>query len=137
MSLGIRDNIMFLGFRKDLPVIYADLDIVVLPSLNEGLPVTVIEGMAAAKPIVATRVGGVAELLDDGKFGVIVHPSDPNGLAEGILNMLNNPDIATKMGETGRKAAMSRYRIDTLIKNIINLYQQLLKEKGIMSSEIK
>ncbi len=131
-SLGIGEGVIFLGFRRDLPVIYADLDMVVLSSLNEGLPVAVIEGMAAAKPIVATRVGGVAELLDEGKSGVIVSPSNPEDLARGIIQMLDDPDMGRIMGESGRRAAMSRYRIDILTKNIVDLYQRLLKEKGIL-----
>ena len=130
-SLGISDHVLFLGFRRDAPVIYADLDIVVLSSLNEGLPVTVIEGMASGKPIVATNVGGVAELLDDGKYGIIVPSSNPEELAKGMLEILNSPDKAKKMGELGRQSAMSKYSIDILTQNVINLYKQLLKEKDI------
>jgi len=128
-SLGISHKVMFLGFRRDLPVVYADLDVLVLSSLNEGLPVTVIEGMAAAKPIVATRVGGVPELLDDGESGIIVSPSDPEGLAEGIIKVLNEPKATEEMGKRGRESAMSRYRIDILTENIANLYERILREK--------
>jgi len=131
-SLGISDKVMFLGFRKDLPVIYADLDIVALSSLSEGLPVTIIEGMASAKPIVAARVGGVPELLDEGNAGIIVPAANPQELARGIIKILDNPDIAKKMGEYGRQTAMSRYRVDTLVENIAKLYEQLLEEKGLI-----
>ncbi len=134
-SLGIAENIVFLGFRRDLPTIYADLDIVALSSLNEGLPVSVIEAMAAAKPIVATCVGGVPELLDEGRHGIIVPPSNSEKLANGILEILDNPEMGGRMGELGRKAAMERYTIDTLVENITDLYQQLLEEKGIATKQ--
>src|SRR5439155_22355430 len=81
IALGIHDRVLFLGERKDIPALLARCDVFVLPSLNEGLPLTVLEAMAAERPVVATNVGGLPELVADGVRGILVPPAGPRALA--------------------------------------------------------
>lgn len=127
---GINQHIAFLGFRRDLPEIYADLDVVVLSSLNEGLPVTLIEAMASATPIVTAQVGGVEDLVEHERTGILVPPKDSRALADGICQILAlTPQQRQAMGETGRASVYPRYHISTLVSNIETLYQDLLRRK--------
>ncbi len=131
-KLQIPSHVHFLGWRRDLPEIYADLDLVVLSSLNEGLPVALIEAMAAGKPVVATQVGGVGDLVQHGRSGVLVPAKDSRALAEGMIQVLslsNRERIA--MGQAGRTSVYPKYHIDTLVKNIESVYEDLLGKKGI------
>ena len=109
-----------------MPRIYADLDVVALSSLNEGTPVSLIEAMAAARPVVATRVGGVADVVLDKKSGYLVQSKDAEGLARGILDLLRAPEKARRMGLIGRAAVHPKYASDTLLANVERLYLELL-----------
>ncbi len=126
-TLQIHAHVHFLGFRRDLPEIYADLDLVVLSSLNEGLPVALIEAMAAGKPVVATQVGGVGDLVQHNKSGVLVPAKNSRALAAGMLRILALPAHEREtMGQIGRESVYPKYHIDTLVKNIESLYKELL-----------
>jgi glycosyltransferase involved in cell wall biosynthesis len=126
-NLSIRSQIFFLGFRRDLLEIYADLDVVMLSSLNEGLPVTLIEAMSAGKPVVSANVGGVSDLVQHEQSGFLVPPKDSKRLAEGIIQMLSlSKDERVKMGMYGRNSVYPKYHITTLVKNIETLYERLL-----------
>lgn len=129
-TLGIETQVHFLGWRQDLPEIYSDLDLVVLSSLNEGLPVTLIEAMAAGKPVVAAQVGGVGDLVVHEKTGLLVAPKESDALAKGILHILNLPvEDRSTMGKAGRARVYPKYHIDTLVNNIEALYEELLGQK--------
>lgn len=125
-ELGLEDQVIFLGFRPDLDRIYADLDIVVLSSLNEGLPVAVIEAMAAGLPVVSTRVGGVVDLIEDGVTGRLVPPEDPEALALGILELLTDPERRNKIGRIGREKVYPSLSAERLVKDMENLYEDLM-----------
>jgi len=127
-ELGIVDNIIFTGFRQDLPNIYADLDVVVLSSINEGTPVSIIEAMAAGKPVVATNVGGVPSLVKDGVNGLLIKPQDVNALTEAILKLLRDPDLRQKMGKEGQQNVFPLYDISQLVKRVDSLYSSLTKK---------
>jgi len=130
-KLGIAGSVFWTGFRRDLPAVYADIDLVVLSSLNEGLPVAIIEAMSAAKPVVATDVGGVRELVQDGETGIIVPPEDSRALAGAIIEMLSNPGRMEEMGRIARKLAYPKYSIKRLLTDIENLYEELIEKKKI------
>lgn len=133
---GDRSGVMhFLGFRSDLPCIYADLDVVVLCSLNEGLPVTIIEALAACRPVVATDVGGVGELVIPDETGVIVPSGDTAMLAGGIESQLADPVQAARLAQQGRGHVYPRLSISRLEKDIRALYRELLVEKGLAGPE--
>jgi glycosyltransferase involved in cell wall biosynthesis len=125
-ELGLTGRVIFTGWRRDLPRIYADLDVVALSSLNEGTPVSLIEAMAAAKPVVATRVGGVSDVVLDKKSGYLVQSKDAGGLAKGVLDLLRAPDRAREMGRVGRAAVHPKYASETLLANMEKLYLRLL-----------
>lgn len=131
-TLQITPYVHFLGFRQNSPGIYSDLDLVVLSSLNEGLPVTLIEAMAAGKPVVSTQVGGVGDLVQHGQSGVLVPPQDPQALADGILQVLAlSRQERLKMGAAGRASVYPKYDITALVGNIESLYNRLLTTKRI------
>jgi glycosyltransferase involved in cell wall biosynthesis len=127
-ELRLAERVIFTGWRRDLPRIYADLDVVALSSLNEGTPVSLIEAMAAAKPVVATRVGGVSDVILDKESGYLVQSKDAEGLARGILDLLQAPDRAREMGLAGRAAVHPKYASETMLANIEKLYLELLRE---------
>lgn len=128
--LEIRSHVHFLGWRQDLSEIYADLDIVVLSSLNEGSPVALIEAMAASKPVVAPQVGGIRDLVLHEKTGLFVPPKDSKGLAQGISYLLSLPlSDRLAMGRAGQARVYPQYHITTLVKNIETLYEELLTQK--------
>jgi len=121
-ALGISPNVIFTGFRRDVPEITSIMNISVLSSLREGLPNVLIESMAMRKPIVATNVGGVSELVIDGKTGFLVSPRDSSTLAEAILKLLKNKDMARKFGEAGRRYVEQRFSLNQMVSNYENLY---------------
>ncbi|MBU1486729.1 glycosyltransferase family 4 protein [bacterium] len=133
--LKIEDKTFFLGFRSDLDRIYADLDLIVLSSLNEGLPTAIIEAMASAKPVVATRVGGVADLIEDGVNGILVPPKSSSKLASACLEVLKDQEQAGKMGQEGRRRS-SQFELSRLIKDIESLYEEEVEgKKSVVSSQ--
>ncbi len=125
-ALGLREAVTFTGWQRDLTPIYSDLDALVISSLNEGTPVTVIEALSAGCPVVATSVGGLPDLLSQGKFGKLVKPEDADALAEGILETLANPPD----GKPAQAVMLDRYGIDRLIKDLDGLYRGLLAKKS-------
>lgn len=128
-DLQIRSHVHFLGFRPNSPEIFADLDLVALSSLNEGTPVTVIEAMASGKPVVATQVGGVADLVQHERNGLLVPPKNSAALADGILRILSLPvEERMRLGENGRASVYPKYNITTLVHNIETLYESLLAQ---------
>jgi glycosyltransferase involved in cell wall biosynthesis len=129
-ALGLGDAVHFLGWRHDLASVYADLDVVCLTSLNEGSPVALIEAMAAARPVVATAVGGVPEVVRDGASGYLVPPRDPVALAARIAEVLAAPETARRLGLAARDAVYPKYTIGRLIGDLETLYLDLLTEKG-------
>ena len=128
-QLGIRKNVIFCGFRKDLPRIYADLDVVVLTSLNEGLPVAIIEGMAAAKPVVAFDVGGVRDLIQDNVTGILVPFGDVQKLADSITHLLKNPGESERLGQNARRRAYPHLDFRRLVGDMEDFYCQLMKNR--------
>jgi glycosyltransferase involved in cell wall biosynthesis len=131
-ELGVADRAIFMGWRRDLPRIYADLDVLVVSSDNEGTPVSAIEAMAAGCPVVATRVGGLVDLIADGETGCLVPPRDPDGLAAAVLCLLHNRQTARRMAQAARLMVGERFTIQRLITDVEQLYQRLLAQKGVI-----
>ena len=123
---GLADRTVFLGWRRDLDVIYADLDLVALTSINEGTPVAVIEAMASARPVVATRVGGVADVVEHERTGLIVPGGDAEACTQAVLRLLGDPEQAAQMGRAGREVALARYGSERLVEDVRRLYLSLL-----------
>jgi glycosyltransferase involved in cell wall biosynthesis len=129
-DLGLDGRVLFTGWRRDLPRVYADLDVVALTSINEGTPVSLIEAMAAGVPVAATAVGGVPDVVANGKTGYLVKAGDAEGMAQAIIELLRNPERAHEIGQRGREAVYPRFAAQTLIANVERLYAELLGEDG-------
>ena len=130
-AANLGDSVRFLGFRSDLPRIYADLDCSVLCSLNEGLPVAVIEALAAARPVVATNVGGVGDLIHPEKTGWLVPTQDVSQIATAIRAALDDSARANSFGQQGRSLVYPALDIRRLVTDIEALYEKLAQLKQI------
>lgn len=131
--LGIAERVRFLGWRNDLDRVYADLDVVALTSRNEGSPVALIEAMAAGRPVVATRVGGVADLIVDGEHGLLCPMDDFAAVAAQVTRLLDTPDLRLRLREQGRARVHQSYGAPRLLDDMDVLYQRLLeraRERG-------
>jgi glycosyltransferase involved in cell wall biosynthesis len=124
--LGIADRVHFTGWWHDVAAAMADLDVVVLTSRNEGTPVSLIEALAAGRPVVGTRVGGVPFVVRDGEFGHLVPPQDPTAVADRVRAVLDDPDAARRMGERGRAYVRERFGSERLVDDMRRLYADLL-----------
>ncbi len=133
-SLGLGERIRFIGWRGDLDRVYADLDLVVLTSRNEGSPVSLIEAMAAARPVVATRVGGVGDLVEDGVTGLLVPEGDHVAMAEAIAELLGDEDRRRHLGEAGRERVYPAFSARRLLADVDRLYGELLRQSGPWST---
>ncbi len=129
-SLGLGDAVRFLGWRADLDRLYADMDVVVLTSRNEGSPVALIEAMAAGVPVVSTNVGGVADVVDDGVNGWLAPMDDDAALARHVLAVLADPAQARSMGQRGRAKVAATYDAGRLVGDIEGLYEDLVRQKS-------
>jgi glycosyltransferase involved in cell wall biosynthesis len=120
--LGIDKHVSFLGFREDIPHILSAIDVLVVPSLREGLPLTILEAMVAEKPIIATNVGGIPEAIKHRETGILIPPRDATKLAEAILDLLKDPVRCKKMGEKGKERALKYFDIGRMVKEYDHLY---------------
>lgn len=125
-------KVKFLGWISDLPALYGALDVVVLTSRNEGTPVALIEAGAASRPVVATDVGGVREVVQDGKTGLLAKPGDALTVASHIVTLLNNGAVARAMGAAGHVWVRERFSADRLLIELTALYEELLAAKGLV-----
>ena len=124
-ELGIADRVHFLGYRRDLTAIASAADIAVLTSDNEGTPVSLIEAAAAGRPAVATRVGGVPEVVTP-DTGLVVPPDDPEAAAAALERLGSDGDLRARLGEAARERAVRRYGVSRLVADIDSLYGELL-----------
>ncbi|WP_179131021.1 glycosyltransferase family 4 protein [Candidatus Entotheonella palauensis] len=125
-DLGLHDNVIFAQFQSDIPAFLDAMDIVVLPSLHEGLSLTAIEASAMAKPIVATDVDGTPEVVRDGTTGVLVPPAAPDDLAHAVLTLLQHPDLAFRYGAAAHAWARQHFDLQRQIDETEWLYLELI-----------
>ena len=124
-NLGIADSVRFLGWRSDVNKIMGCFDIFVLPSLNEGMGRVLVEAMAAGLPIVASRVGGIPDLVKHGENGILVPPANAGALEQAISDLLSDKARRKRMGEAGKKMCRP-YSVEAMVEKIDNLYARLL-----------
>ena len=124
-TLGISDDVSFLGRRGDVPSVLVRCDVVAHPSWSEGFPNAVLEAMCAARPVVATRVGGIPEVMEDGVHGILLEPQRPADLASALEKILANPLAGHVMGLRGRQHVEREYSLDKMRKTVEALYEQL------------
>jgi len=129
-ALGLSGNVLLTGERDDAARIIASSTLVAHPSHTEGFSNTILEAMAAGKPVVATDAGGIPEAVVDGRTGIIVPVGNPEKLADGLLALLRNPDQARAMGQAGRKRVVERFTVGKMIEDMERIYERLLTERA-------
>jgi glycosyltransferase involved in cell wall biosynthesis len=117
--------------------LYADLDVLVVSSNNEGTPLSAIEAMATSCPVVATRVGGIPDIITDEVTGRLVWPGEAEGIASAVLDLLADPEKASRIGANAMIAARQRFDVKRLITDMDGLYRELLNEKAIRSGAVE
>lgn len=125
-ELGMRERLHLLGLRDDVPRVLSAADVFVQPSRSEGLPLAVLEAMAAQVPIVATRVGGVAEAVIDGETGLLVAPGAPDELAEALRRILASPDRSWQITQAAWERARDKFSVSRMTDQYLALYDELL-----------
>lgn len=124
---GILDRLELKGTVRDIPGFLAELDVAVLSSHSEGLSNSLLEYMAACRPIVATAVGGNVELIQDGVHGLLVPPADPESLANAVNRLLQDRSLAASLAELARRRAFKLYSVETMVRRYEEFYRELLK----------
>lgn len=127
-AMGLREHVRFLGWHNDVAAVMSIMDVFVLPSLNEGMGRVLAEAMASGKPIIASDIGGIPDLVSDRDNGYLVPPGDSDALALKLVHLLNDKSLRERMGNAGRKRA-GRYSAEVMVKHIDALYQKLLQQK--------
>lgn len=125
-QLKIDAHVRFLGTRSDMPNVYASFDAFVLPSIDEGMPIALIEAMASAKPVVATRVAAVPRLITQNETGLLVPPRDPQALAEAICQLLANPVLCQRLSEAARTRVEEQFSAQAMAEGYLKMYHLLL-----------
>ncbi len=135
-AAGLTDRVRFLGYRQDLQRLLAAADLVVLPSISEGLPLAAVEALAAARPIVATAVGGTPEVVLDGQTGLLIAPNDSAALAEAMHRLLSDPGLALRLGTNGRLFVERHFDVRLQIERTMALYRDLTSIATTRSAEM-
>ena len=128
-GLGIQDQVAFSGEADNVPELLAQASMFVLPSLSEGVSLSLLEAMATGLPVVATRVGGNVEVVEEGQTGFLVPAREPARLAEAIIRLAADPDLACRMGTAGRRRVETTFDVRAMVRAYEALYQEGLSRK--------
>jgi glycosyltransferase involved in cell wall biosynthesis len=129
--LGLGQRVVFTGFRLDTPDLLAELAVSVLPSLSEGLSNVLLESMAAGVPVVATRVGGNPEAVEENVTGLLVPPRDSAALALAICQLLEDPKLSARFGQAGKERVARYFSLEHMVQETERLYQELVCQAGL------
>lgn len=132
-AVNMRESVLFTGFQMDVQEILSTFDVAVLPSFFEGMGRVLLEAMAMEKPVVASRVGGIPDLVAHGVNGLLVQPGDVQGLACALKKILLDKGLAEKMGKEGRKRIRDQFSSDVMVRSIEEVYKELLARKGLLA----
>lgn len=133
--LGVQDQFLAVGYQSD-PQSYMELmDVFLVPSAHEGFGLVAVESMLAGLPVIASRVGGLKDVVVDGETGFLVPPRSPGSIAEKIQILIDQPQLRKQMGEKGRQRALQHFTAERYCRDVENLYLELLHKKGILPSE--
>ncbi len=127
-ELGLGKRVLFLGYRSDMPAVIAAFDIYVLPSLWEGLPLALLEALAAGRPIVATAVGGSPEVVDHGINGFVIPPRDSTAMAERLLTLISDPDLRRQMAQVNRARFAEQFSLAAMVERHQELYAEVCRQ---------
>jgi len=129
-ALGLARHCLFLGYQEEVAPWYSAMDAVALPSGNEGTPVTVIEALAARKPVVAYAVGGVPDVVREGVDGFLVERGDTSAMAERLAQLAADPELGVRLGAAGRDRVLDRYGVGRLLDDVDRLYQETIATRS-------
>jgi len=127
-TMQLQDAVRFLGFRSNVGELLAAADIQVHPSDNEGVALAICEGMVAGKPIIASRVGGLPEVLHHESSAILLEPRDPQGLANAMVELASDPDKRRRLGQEAQRFMREEYSIEVATSRVENLYRQLVTQ---------
>ena len=130
-ELGVAKRCLFVGYQENVARFYDAMDVLLLTSVNEGTPVSVIEALAAGRPVVATRVGGVSDVVRDGVDGFLAEVADVESLAARLAELAGDPELRARMGNAGRAHVVDRYAVERLVDDVDRLYRALLAARRI------
>ena len=122
--MGIGQRVIFTGRRDDIPAVTAALDVAVLPSYREAQGLTILEAMALSRPVVASNVGGIPEMVEDGRTGLLVPPHDPEALAAAITRLLTDHPLADTLARAGHDLVHERFCVELMVSAIEDLYDE-------------
>jgi glycosyltransferase involved in cell wall biosynthesis len=128
---GLQANVILAGQHSDMPGIYAAMDVFVLPSLNEGLPMTILEAMAASKPVIATRVGAIPKVIKDGHTGLLVDPGDVDGLRNALARLLTDSNLCHSIGAAANDWVSRTYTAEAMALKYHQMYDEVLSVPAI------
>jgi glycosyltransferase involved in cell wall biosynthesis len=131
---GLESRIQILGWRRDVPALLSALDVFVLPSRWEGMPLAILEAMASSLPVVVSDISGNRDLVSDNVDGCLFESDNDVQLSEKLLMLINEPEKRARLGESGRQKVIEHYQLQNRIEKIQDLYQSLLKEKSVIVS---
>jgi glycosyltransferase involved in cell wall biosynthesis len=126
---NLEGSFILAGFQSDIAAIFSALDLLVLPSHYEAFGRVLVEAMAAGKPVVGTNVGGIPEIIEDGVTGLLVEPGSPDELAQAIIRILQDPELARRMGAAGRETAKARFSPEQYVTQIQQIYGELIEKE--------
>jgi glycosyltransferase involved in cell wall biosynthesis len=130
-TLNVKDLVYFMGFRADIPRILASLDLFVLSSHLEGLGSSIMDAMACRLPVVATRTGGIPELVKNGETGLLVPPRNPEALAEAILTLYRDKRQAARLAQAGYDFVHARFSAEAMAEKTLAVYDKIAAAKGV------
>ncbi len=134
-SFGLDSHVHFLGVRRDIPEILSIMEIFILPSLQEGTPISILEAMAMKIPVIASRIGGIPEQVIDGETGILVDPGDASAIALSILNLLESSERRHEMGENARELIKRKFSLESCVKAHKEMYREVLSRKSRVDSQ--
>ncbi|TME98539.1 MAG: glycosyltransferase, partial [Chloroflexi bacterium] len=130
-EVGVADRVHVLGPRKDVPALMHAIDVFAMPSIWEGFGLVLLEAMAAGRPIVASRVATIPEVVVDGETGLLVPAGDPVALADALAQLAHDPAMARRLGEAGRERLRQHFSIEKMVGDTELLYRELIDERGV------
>ena len=131
INLGLGAFVKFTGYQKDPAPFIEIMDVFILPSLNEGMGRVILEAMTYGKPVIATKVGGIPELVEDGKNGILVNPQDPHALAQAMIRLANDKPLLDRMSHEAILKVGDQFNINRMVRDIEDLYQQLANKPAL------
>jgi glycosyltransferase involved in cell wall biosynthesis len=134
MPAAVARRVIFAGRREDVSALTAQLSVAVLPSLREAQGISLLEAMARRVPVVASRVGGIPEVVTDGVDGLLVSPSSPSELADALVRLACSPELRARLGEAGYDTVRARFSIDAQVRRIQAVYDEELQRSGVLAA---